>query len=69
MSYYLHYMFLSDTYCWMYSTLEIPREYQGQCNSGDTEDIGGQALYNSYYQWVPLYLLVSAVFFYVPRLD
>jgi hypothetical protein len=56
-----------DTYCWMYSTFEIPTEYQGQCNSGDTEDIGGLAIYNSYYQWVPLYLLLSAVFFYIPR--
>lgn len=56
-----------DTYCWMYSTFEIPNEYKGQCNSGDTEDIAGLAIYNSYYQWVPLYLLVSAVFFYIPR--
>ena len=52
----------------MYSTFEIPAEYKGQCNSGDTEDIGGLAIYNSYYQWVPLYLLLSAVFFYIPRL-
>ena len=59
--------FVSDTYCWMYSTFEIPNEYKGQCNSGDTEDIAGLAIYNSYYQWVPLYLLVSAVFFYIPR--
>lgn len=56
-----------DTYCWMYSTFEIPREYAGQCAAGDQEDITGLAVYNSYYQWVPLYLLVSAVFFYIPR--
>jgi len=58
---------ISDTYCWMYSTFEIPSGYQGQCNSGDAEGISGLSIYNSYYQWVPLYLLTSAVFFYIPR--
>ena len=30
-----------ESYCWMYSTFKIPREYKGACSAGD------QVLYDS----------------------
>jgi len=57
-----------ESYCWMYSTWDIPREYKGACSGGDLGEGRGRIVYNSYYQWVPLYLLVLSVLFYLPRL-
>jgi len=57
-----------DSYCWMYSTWNIPREYKGVCSGGDQEEDRESIVYNSYYQWVPLYLLGLAILFYLPRM-
>ena len=42
------------TYCWMYSTFNIPESYVGKCaRKRQSEDF----MYNSYYQWVALCLV------------
>ena len=42
------------TYCWMYSTFNIPAGFQGKCaRKRQSEDL----MYNSYYQWVALCLV------------
>ena len=56
-----------ESYCWMYSTWNIPREYKGACSGGDQDMDTTTIVYNSYYQWVPLYLIFLAVLFYLPR--
>lgn len=56
-----------DTYCWMYSTFDIPPKYKGPCAGTSTDDTIGSIVYNSYYQWVPIYLIFLAVLFYLPR--
>ena len=57
-----------ESYCWMYSKWNIPKEYKGACSGGDQNDDFNTIVYNSYYQWVPLYLIFLAVLFYLPRL-
>jgi len=82
-----------NSYCWMYSTWNVPPQYKGACSAGGVwkhlmivqnlytfpQDYGGitieewnehrtSIVYNSYYQWVPLYLMFLAVLFYLPRL-
>ena len=51
-------------YCWMYSTFNIPLDFPGACSKREHD---GGTLYNSYYQWVSLFLVVSALLFYIPR--
>ena len=42
------------TYCWMYSTFNIPPAFQGNCaRKRFSED----EMYNTYYQWVSLCLV------------
>ena len=42
------------TYCWMYSTFNIPAGFEGRCaRKRQSEDL----MYNSYYQWVALCLV------------
>ena len=48
----------------MYSTFNIPLEFRGSCSKREHD---GTTLYNSYYQWVSLFLVVCAVLFYTPR--
>ncbi len=52
------------SYCWMYSTFNIPESFEGQCARRTTE---ARPIYNSYYQWVPIFLILQALLFYVPR--
>ena len=61
-----------ESYCWMYSSWNIPAKYKGACSSSQTtslqqSDYKVSIVYNSYYQWVPLYLLFLAMLFYIPR--
>ena len=51
----------------MYAHFNIPEEYEGPCSGKDQSDMEGP-IYNSYYQWVSLFLLLVAVLFYVPRM-
>ena len=55
----------------MYANFKIPEEYQGPCNGQDGRDIMGNDregnIYNSYYQWVPIYLIFLGILFYLPR--
>ena len=46
------------TYCWMYSTFNIPEGFQGKCaRKRQSEDL----MYNSYYQWVALCLVGQVI--------
>ena len=50
-----------QSYCWMYSSLRIPREFRGACSSGEAgADTRSDIVYNTFYQWVPLYLIFMA---------
>lgn len=51
----------------MYAGFKVPPEYQGPCSGRDQSDYEG-IIYNSYYQWVSIFLISLAVFFYLPRL-
>jgi len=53
-----------NSYCWMYSTFNIPPTFQGNCFKREHD---GNALYNSYYQWVAIFLVIQALLFYIPR--
>ena len=60
-----------ESYCWMYANFKIPEDYRGPCSSTVSDhdpnmDIEGP-IYNSYYQWIPIYLIFLAVLFYLPR--
>ena len=55
------------SYCWMYAHFQIPKEYIGPCSGKDQESIEGP-IYNSYYQWIPIYLMFLAILFYLPRM-
>lgn len=55
----------------MYASFEIPDNYSGPCSAKDNEDINGVArvgrIYNSFYQFIPIYLIILAIVFYLPR--
>ena len=53
------------SYCWMYSTFNIPREFEGQCARKRQSE---NPVYNSYYQWVSIFLIFQAFLFYCPRI-
>ena len=41
-------------YCWMYSTFNIPEDFEGNCARSTNSDT---PVYNTYYQWVPIFLI------------
>jgi len=51
-------------YCWMYSTFNIPPDFKAFCTN---RSFGKTNLYNTYYQWVSVFLMIQAIIFYVPR--
>lgn len=53
-----------NAYCWMYSSFQIPADFMGSC-ARKTHD--STHLYNTYYQWVSIFLMVQAMLFYLPR--
>ena len=62
-----------ESYCWMYSSWNIPPLYKGACSSSQKaanprSEYKVSVVYNSYYQWVPLYLVFLGLLFYLPRL-
>ena len=51
----------------MYSSFDIPPEFEGSCaRHGHGNEIGGD-VFNSFYQWVSLCLVSQAVIFFFPR--
>ena len=53
-----------NSFCWMYSSFNIPEAFTGTCaKRGQDPTI----LYNSYYQWVPIFLLLKVAAFCTPR--
>ena len=58
----------SDTlknYCWMYSTFNIPEDFEGSCARSSNSDT---PVYNTYYQWVPIFLIFQVALKYEVRL-
>lgn len=51
-------------YCWMYSSFNIPSDFEGNCARQRQSD---HPMYNSYYQWVSIFLVFQAILFYIPR--
>merc|ERR1712106_416365 len=54
-----------NSYCWMYSTFNIPPNFKGSCAKREHD---GNTLYNTYYQWVAIFLVIQALIFYLPRM-
>jgi hypothetical protein len=48
----------------MYSTMNIPPAFKGSCAKKEHD---GATLYNSYYQFVSIFLVLQAGLFYAPR--
>jgi len=51
-------------YCWMYSTFNVPNTFKGNCAR---QVFDNTSLYNTYYQWVSIFLFIQAILFYIPR--
>ena len=56
-----------DAYCWMYATFHVPPDYKGECTAESNFNEDG-TIYNTYYQWIPIYLNICALWFMVPKL-
>ena len=53
-----------NSFCWMYSSFDMPPTFTFPC-ARKTYD--GTFLYNTYYQWVSIFLAFQAGLFYIPR--
>ena len=53
-----------NSYCWMYSSFDIPPDFTGPCTRRRYD---GTKLYNTYYQWVSIFLGTLSILFYIPR--
>ena len=51
----------------MYSTFDIPAAFEGNCARKRQSDQPENLMYNSYYQWVSIFLVFQAMLFYIPR--
>ena len=51
----------------MYSSFNIPEEFEGSCARHACDEEFGGDVFNSFYQWVSLCLVSQAVIFYLPR--
>ena len=56
------------SYCWMYSSFDIPKHFQGSCSRKGRMDDFGDEVFNSFYQWVSLCLVGQALLFCLPRI-
>jgi len=57
-----------NSYCWMYSSFDIPDTFNFPCTrKKDNSGVPVTHLYNTYYQWVSIFLAVQAGLFYIPR--
>ncbi len=54
-----------NSFCWMYSSFDMPATFTFPCARRTSYD--GTYLYNTYYQWVSIYLAFQAGLFYIPR--
>ena len=59
----------------MYATFHMPEEYGGQCASESMVLVEDELIpsdegpiYNSYYQWIPIYLSFLALLFLIPKI-
>ena len=48
----------------MYSTFNIPPNFEGLCARRQMSE---NPMYNTYYQWVAIFLIFQSLFFYMPR--
>ncbi|XP_040575378.1 innexin inx2 isoform X1 [Lepeophtheirus salmonis] len=53
-----------NAFCWMYSSFDMPSSYTGSCAR---KRVDSTHLYNTYYQWVSIFLVAQAMLFYIPR--
>ena len=53
-----------NSFCWMYSSFDMPETFQFPCAR---KKYDGTYLYNTYYQWVSIFLAFNAGLFYIPR--
>ena len=52
----------------MYATFHIPPSYAGPCTAAESKDQDEESpIYNSYYQWIPIYLSALALVFQIPK--
>ena len=60
-----------DAYCWMYSSFLMMKDSTMPCTTKSDKyeffDADSGPLYNTYYQWVSLYLIICAIIFLLPR--
>jgi len=52
-----------NSYCWMYSSFDIPNTFSFPCTRKDNTENSGTPLYNTYYQWVSIFLATQAGLF------
>jgi len=53
-----------NSFCWMYTSFDTPPAFTSPCTR---KKYDGTFLYNTYYQWVSIFLGFLAVVYYIPR--